>query len=223
MCSDAAGIARRESGYFGQQTLASDTGLDGRTVRVALAVLQRLRVAKSQRPGGRRAPAELVMNLGGLSWPAVRERVRESVEARAEGHPDLFGDAPTDRERGHGATIIGLVRRADVQIRRVDNGGTASGTYAVAAEKRGQQQQQDRDRERIDGLLAACAVRARALGRLGKYRAVRFDEGAWRRALADGSATVDDLQQFADELDDERAADLNADAIDWGESVGHRD
>ena len=59
-----------------------------------------------------------------------------------------------------------------------------------------QQQQQKierRNEERIEGLIAACAARARNLGR-------RYDEADERQRLADCEIDVHDLQRLADEL-----------------------
>ena len=60
----------------------------------------------------------------------------------------------------------------------------------------GQQQQQIKSEQRIEGLIRACAVRARTLKR-------PIDEDLERNRLANGEIDVEDLQQLADELQDE--------------------
>ena len=71
---------------------------------------------------------------------------------------------------------------------------------AVPKSDTGQQQQQRkierRNKERIEGLIGACAVRARILGR-------RYDEAEDRERLTAGEIDVDDLQRLADELQQE--------------------
>ena len=58
------------------------------------------------------------------------------------------------------------------------------------------QQQQRRIDGRIEGLIGACAARARTLGR-------RYDEAEDRERLTAGEIDVDDLQRLADELQQE--------------------
>ena len=110
----------------------------------------------------------------------------------------------SDPSRGVGFRPPKDQRRSEVR--------TPSKAAASTSRRTEQQQQRDRDqnRDRIDGLLAACAIRSRKLGRLGQHRAVWFDEASWRRSLADGSVTVPELQQFADALDDELAVQLDS-------------
>ena len=67
---------------------------------------------------------------------------------------------------------------------------------AVSPFKDSQQQQQIKSEQRIEGLIGACAARARKLKR-------PIDEPLERHRLADGEIDVDDLQRLADELQDE--------------------
>ena len=67
----------RKDKRFSVKIFAADCRLDERTIKVALAILRSLRVVKMERTS-RRAPARWRMNLGGLDWPAVRERARAS-------------------------------------------------------------------------------------------------------------------------------------------------
>ena len=69
--ADRAGIVEG----FAVKVIAADTRLTERTVRLALTVLRRLLVFRSTRDG-RRKPATHRINIGGLDWPAVRERAR---------------------------------------------------------------------------------------------------------------------------------------------------
>ena len=67
---------------------------------------------------------------------------------------------------------------------------------AVSPFKDSQQQQQIKSEQRIEGLIGACAARARKLKR-------PIDEPLERHRLADGEIDVDDLQRLADELQHE--------------------
>ena len=69
--ADAAGVVEG----FSVKTLASDARANLSTTKAALTALRRLHVVKMDRPK-RRSPAVWRLNLGGLDWPAVRERVK---------------------------------------------------------------------------------------------------------------------------------------------------
>ena len=71
--------------------------------------------------------------------------------------------------------------------------GTQGTPRASAADRRRRQQQQRREEDRIEGLFAAIAPRAREAGHL-------YDEADERQRLARGEITVEDLQRQADEL-----------------------
>ena len=78
--SNRAGIV---SG-FSVKVIAADVKRDPCTVKMALAVLRRLLVFRSTRAAdgnvkGLRKPAIHRLNIGGLDWPAVRERVKEAA------------------------------------------------------------------------------------------------------------------------------------------------
>ena len=70
---------------------------------------------------------------------------------------------------------------------------TANTAAAVVPPTNGQQQQQIKSEQRIEGLIGACAARARKLKE-------PIDEPRERQRLAGGEIDVDDLQCLADEL-----------------------
>ncbi|MCY3763043.1 MAG: hypothetical protein OXH50_17495 [Gemmatimonadetes bacterium] len=80
-------------------------------------------------------------------------------------------------------------------------GNLISDRYAAAGTPRAREadrrrQQQQRQEDRIEGLFAAIAARAREAGR-------DYDEADERRRLAEGEIDVDRLQALADKLGDE--------------------
>ena len=83
--TDPAGIVEG----FSVKVIAADTRLNERTVRPALDVLRRLHVFRSTRTS-RRRPASHRINVGGLDWPAVRERGKR---ASADTMPALGASA----------------------------------------------------------------------------------------------------------------------------------
>ena len=85
--TDPAGIVEG----FSVKVIAADTRLNERTVRPALDVLRRLHVFRSTRTS-RRRPASHRINVGGLDWPAVRERGKR---ASADTMPALGVSADT--------------------------------------------------------------------------------------------------------------------------------
>ena len=70
---------------------------------------------------------------------------------------------------------------------------TANTDAAGVPPTNGQQQQQTKSEQRIEGLIGACAARARKLKE-------PIDEPRERQRLADGEIDVEDLQCLADEL-----------------------
>ena len=97
LSADKAGMIRTLT----EADLARLCRLDERTVRAALVILRRLRVAKCSRPS-RRRPVVWSMNLGGLDWPAVRNRAKlvraEQVQVPLldAASPGTMPDVPTD-------------------------------------------------------------------------------------------------------------------------------
>ena len=73
---------------------------------------------------------------------------------------------------------------------------TANTDAAAVPPPNDQQQQQIKSEQRIEGLIGACAARARKLKR-------PIDEAKERQRLASGEIDVDDLQRLADELQQE--------------------
>jgi len=174
--------------------LAADCRLDPRTARSALKVLAFLRIV-AFKAGPRRSqrgprPRALHMNLGGLDWPAVRRRAkREQAE-----QTDLL-----PRNTGHGALNLDGNTGHHARQQRAVPGRAVPAAVADLSPMRArddEQQQQQRERkleERIEGLIAAIATRARKLGML-------YDENDERRRLAAGEIGVAELQTLADKL-----------------------
>lgn len=65
---------------FSVAELAKDTHRSERTVRAAIKACNVLRIIRSKRENGRRRPFVHRMNLGGLTWSAVRQRVHRDAE-----------------------------------------------------------------------------------------------------------------------------------------------
>jgi len=77
-----------------------------------------------------------------------------------------------------------------------DRNAVAGTPHAREADRRRQEQQQRRTEDRIEGLFAAIAARAREAGH-------HYDERDERRRLAAGEIDVDALQRLADKLGEE--------------------
>lgn len=105
MRSDKSGVVKK----FSECDLAAVLKLHKRTVHAALSILRRLRIARPER-FSRRRPCYWRMNLGGMDWPAVRERAKQErerarlldwVDGRGtDGRPDAAELAAADRLRG---------------------------------------------------------------------------------------------------------------------------
>ena len=176
--ADPAGIVER----CPIRTLAAYSRLDGRTVRGALWLLRQWRVVRMVRPS-RRRPAVWQMNLGGLDWPAVRERAK-----RAAGVPS--GGVTPPLSEGVTPPLLGSY----VSYGESTSAAGASSARArrTSADQR-QQQQLERDQIRIEGLFAAIAPRCRELG-------YDYNERDERRRLREGEIDLDQLQRHADRL-----------------------
>ena len=201
---------------FSHDILAADCRLDPRTARSALKVLAFLRIvafkAGPRRPQRGPRPRALHMNLGGLDWPAVRHRAkREQAEQtdllpRNTRHGTLYLDGNTGRSArqfggntGRGALYLdgntGHHARPQRAVSgRADPAAVADLSSPLARDDEQQQQQRERRLgERIEGLIAAIAARARKLGMF-------YDENDERRRLADGEIGIVELQALADKL-----------------------
>ena len=204
--TNSAGIA-----HASDDDLARHAHRDAKTVSRALIVLNRIHAVRSTRDS-RRTKRFHAMNLGGLSWPAIRQRarLRRTVEAAYGGQQLPLPDYPSGGHTpplsgGHTPPLRG-VRTLGVKI---------SDPVAVADPPRGreaadqqkQQQQQpntingdndkshERDEHRINGLIAYLAVTSRR-----QRGAAPFNETATRENIAAGRTTVLDLQAQADQF-----------------------
>ena len=191
MQADAAGVIHE----FSAECLAEQCRLNERSVRAARQVLNDLRVVRSI-PGRGRKPAVHRLNLGGLDWPAVRRRAGSPRPGMVPGQsgpeggprggtmPGQDGRRPGMVPGPMGYTIgLPLSAVADVRGTSEDNAGA-------------DRQQQQRKEQRVEGLIAAIAARARRLG-------MKYDEADERRRLAAGGIGLDELQALADRLGDE--------------------
>ena len=194
--ANAAGIIED----FSVRTLAADAHLSERPFRLALHLFQQWHVLQGKRDHGRRRPATHRFNVGGLDWPAVRKRAAVARAEFAQQRLDLRESGPGDRtesecgpgdrtESGPGDRTKGLQTEGLKEITAAVDPYRARRTTV----QRQQQQPEPPSPKRINGLLAAIAVRSRDLGRA-------FDEAALRRQLVEGEIDVDGLQRRADEL-----------------------
>ena len=210
MQADAAGVIHE----FSEEFIGEQCRMSKRNVHAARQVLNDLRVVRSIPARGRR-PGVHRMNLGGLDWPAVRQRVARTrrgdmVSPQSGPEDGRRGDmvspqsGPGDGRRGD--MVSGQDgRRGDMVSPPM--GCTTELPLSVAAVQypsparatdRQQEQQQHRSQIRLEGLLGAIASRARQLGH-------DFDETDERRRIANGEIDVAALQALADDLDAELA------------------
>jgi len=97
-------------------------------------------------------------------------------------------------ETRHLDVTKGDISGEPVQGNLISDRYAAAGTpRAREADRRRQEQQQQRNEDRIEGLFAAIAARAREAGH-------DYDERDERRRLAEGEIDVDALQRLADRL-----------------------
>ena len=229
MQADAAGVIHD----FSEELIAEQCRMSDRNVRTARQVLNDLRVVRSIPARGRR-PGVHRMNLGGLDWPAVRQRAALSRPDMVSGQEESGEDRRPDMASGQdgrrpdmvsGQEESGEDRRPDMVSgqdgRRPDMvSGQTGRTYvgldlraiAAAADRypsraRDEEQQQQRNQARLEGLFGAIASRARQLGH-------DFDEADERRRLAESEIDVTALQALAD--------DLEAELADRGDVRRHR-
>ena len=92
--SDAAGILRDLTA----EAIAAECHVGERAIRAALSLYRDWNIIRTFRPGGRRAPAEHRINIGGLDWPAVRKR---AAAERAEAKQARLELASRTAESGH--------------------------------------------------------------------------------------------------------------------------
>ena len=196
MQADAAGVIHE----FSEEFIAEQCRMSKRNVHAARQVLNDLRVVRSMPARGRR-PGVHRMNLGGLDWPAVRQRVARTrrgdmVSPQSGPGEDRRGDmvSPQDGRRGDMVSPpMGCTTELPL--------AAVADRYPSRARDREQQQQRfterkaQRQEERIEGLIGAIAVRARQLG-------MEYNEAEERQLLEAGEIGVDDLQQHADKLEE---------------------
>ena len=196
MQADAAGVIHE----FSEEFIAEQCRMSKRNVHAARQVLNDLRVVRSMPARGRR-PGVHRMNLGGLDWPAVRQRVARTrrgdmVSPQSGPGEDRRGDmvSPQDGRRGDMVSPpMGCTTELPLAA-VVDQ-------YPSRARDHEQQQQRfterkaQRQEERIEGLIGAIAARARRLG-------MEYNEAEERQLLEAGEIGVDDLQRHADKLEE---------------------
>ena len=202
--TNSAGIA-----HASDEDLARHAHRDAKTVSRALTVLNRIHAVRSTRDS-RRTKRFHAMNLGGLSWPAIRQRarLRRTVEAAYGGqqlplphHPS--GGRTPPLSGGRTPPLRG-VRTLGVKIS--DPIAVVDPPRGRDADQQKKQQQQpnttindndkshdERDEHRINGLIAYLAVSSR-------QRGAPFNETATRGDVLAGRTTVLDLQAQADRI-----------------------
>ena len=150
------------------QTLADDGGLGVRTVHRSLMHARRIGAVRWRR---RRGASWYELNLGG-GFTKKRQNC-------------LTGSSRTAPQ----ADLLGLVRT----VGKERTSTAAAAVLPAAAPRPNDGQQQQQIDGRIEGLIGACAVRARTLGQ-------RYEEADDRERLTAGAINVDDLQRLADDL-----------------------
>ena len=88
--ADAAGVLRD----FSTTALARDSHIGERAVRAAMKLYRSWHIIRTSRPGGRRQPSEHRINVGGMSWPAVRKRAALERAEHAQKRLDLHDARP---------------------------------------------------------------------------------------------------------------------------------
>ena len=226
MQADAAGVIHE----FSEEFIAEQCRMSKRNVHAARQVLNDLRVVRSMPARGRR-PGVHRMNLGGLDWPAVRQRVARTrrgdmVSPQSGPGEDRRGDtmSPQDgHQDGRRGDMVspqsgpGEDRRGDMVSpqdgRRGDMvsppmGCTTELPLAVVADRypsraRDREQQQQRFTER-----KAQRQEERIEGLIGAIAArarrlgMEYNEAEERHLLEAGEIGVDDLQRHADKLEE---------------------
>ena len=201
--TNSAGIA-----HASDDDLARHAHRDAKTVSRALIVLNRIHAVRSTRDS-RRTKRFHAMNLGGLSWPAIRQRarLRRTVEAAYGGQQLPLPNYPSGGHTpplsgGHTPPLRG-VRTLGVKIS--DPIAVVDPPRGRDADQQKQQQQpnttindndkshDERDKHRINGLIAYLAVSSR-------QRGAPFNETATRGDVLAGRTTVLDLQAQADQF-----------------------
>ena len=211
---NAAGLVVDVNGRpIARSTIAADARLNLRAVVAALHFLKGQYMIVIT-PGRGRLRATIAINLGGLDWPAIRERVKLAI---ADRHAAAAAAAPADPQQPlplrsacgvaptsqgarsgvaptrHEGYVRGVHRPAD-PIAAADSPARTRTREAEADRK---QQQQQQDQIRIDGLFPAIAARCRELG-------LKYDEASERQDLAAGLINLADLQAHADQLEEQR-------------------
>ena len=191
--ANPAGIA-----HASDAELALQARREPKMVSRVVTILNRIRAVHSTRDS-RRGKRFHAMNLGGLSWSAIRRRAqlhrRDKTAEAADGGQQL----PLPHHPSGGRTPP-LSGGRTPPLRRASTLGEISDPIAAAGTPRARgagrrQQQQQRQHDRIEGLIAAIATRSRELD-------MDYDERDERRRLEEGEIDVDALQRLADELRD---------------------
>ena len=173
---------------FAIDTIAADTeGRSERTCRSALQILNQLHVFKSLR-ASRRRPACHRMNVGGLDWPAVRERLKADRDSPSAVQGTGLSAVQGTALKGY---VQGLPDLPHLNIE-------PDPARAAAEPPTRETSSSDRDRRsrRLAGLISAIACRTRLAGDVF----TPDDEASIRASVKDGTTTVEDLQRQADEL-----------------------
>ena len=207
--SDGGGAAGTDRDRWSIPKMARGCRLSVRYMADALTVCHALRIVKRVRDSQRKGYRYL-MNAGGMTFAALRTRVQQTAS-----RPSTVDGLSTSTVDGP----LGYVRMSHVQDLPFPAAVRNPSRPREANVERQQQQQQQRDLDqllkqehRLDGLIAAIAIRSRELGRA-------FDERAERRRLTEGAIDVEDLQQQADTL----AAELRQQETERTERARARD
>ena len=119
--SNEAGIVEG----FSVETIAADVKRDKSTVKRALAVLRRLHVFRSTR-ASRRRPETHRINVGGLDWPAVRERAKAARVVAHGNHSGASGGPRQPLSGGPRQPLKGYDVGLDVRPAHRNHSGTTS-------------------------------------------------------------------------------------------------
>lgn len=194
-----AGIA-----HVTHHQLAKDCRISKPVVTAGITVLQRLGVIQVRRTN-RREAAFIEMNIGGLSWSAIRRRARLFHQNRVtqKQQPRLpFAAASGNR----GLPLSGnreLPPKGYVQELISDQSAVAERDRARGSDEN-QQQQFSHPADRLLGHIAAASRRIEGvigyLATTSRKSNIPFDEDQVREDLEAGRKTVEDLQRQAGEL-----------------------
>ena len=172
---------------LGLGRLADALGVTTRTIKTAIAEIRQSGALRTHRTRG-----ALIFELAIGGWFRNARRPRKPPENQ----PKLL---LVDAEEVKLASPLEGKPASPLKIKKgcTSKGRDQDSIAAVGTSARGSsdedQQQQQRRHNRIEGLIAAIAARARQLG-------MKYDEADERRGLERGEIDVDALQTHADEL-----------------------